>query len=224
MLDEQVKIPRKAFARRSSICNSSYSEKLDVPGSVARKRRKLMFDNAQAVNATSTDDTTSKRTYALNGLWNTLVNTASEREMKEYIEKSPTMMKKVLPSIVNTAVKKYEHGKNNLVRSVGVLFEGGISSKKQYNRKRSREVFEIDASGKKHQVTYMNKCKVPKLTDYKTVMKFVNAVDIGEVKEIPIAKKNKSDKGIYQMQPDDGNGDLHPAVSGCCRDLEYLFN
>lgn len=192
----------------------SNSEKLDLPESVARKRRKLMFNNAVMVNAPSSDNTQSKRNYALNGLWNTFVNTASEYEVKQYLSKSSKVMKKVLPSIVNTAVKRYELGQSNLVRSVAVLYEGGISSKNQYNKKRSKEIFEIDANGKKHQVTYMDNCKIPKLTDYKSVMRFVNSVDIGELYDIPRAKKNKFDKGVYAMDGEDNEGDLHPPVSG----------
>ena len=115
-----------------------------------------MFTNAVAVNAPSSDNAECKRKYALNGLWNTFVNTASEYEVKQYLLNSSKVMKKVLPTIVNTAVKRYELGQSNLVRSVAVLYEGGISSKSQYNRKRSKEIFEIDESGKKHQVTYNN--------------------------------------------------------------------
>ena len=129
-------------------------------------------------------------------------------------------MKKVLPTIVNTGVKRYELGQSNLVRSVAVLYEGGIPSKSQYNRKRSKEIFENDESGKKHQVTYMDKCKIPMLADYKTVMRFVNSVDIGELRDIPRAKKTKFDKGVYQMEDKKNEGDLHPPVSGCFRDLE----
>ena len=40
-----------------------------------------MFTNAVVVNAPSSDNTESKRKYALNGLWNTFVNTASEYEV-----------------------------------------------------------------------------------------------------------------------------------------------
>ena len=182
-----------------------------------------MFTNAVMVNAPSSDNAKSKRKCGLNGLWNTFVNTASEYEMKQYLLNSSKVMKKVLPTIVNTAVKRYELGQGNLVRSVAVLYEGGISSKNQYNRKRSKEIFEIDANGKKHQVTYMDKCKIPKLVDYKTVMRFVNSVDIGELHDIPIAKKSKLDKGVYQMNEDDNEGDLHPPVSGCFRDLEHFL-
>lgn len=181
-----------------------------------------MLDNAKAVNSTTADCDVSQRKHALDGLWNTLITTANAQEMKSYLRKSPTVMEKVIPNIVNSAVQQYEHSQKNMIRSVGVLYEGGISSKKQFNRKRSREVFEMDTSGKKHQITYMPACKVPKLVDYKGVMKFVNTVDIGDVKEIQRAKKFKFDKGKYQKTADDED-DFHPAVAGCYRDLESFL-
>ena len=66
-----------------------------------------MYTNAVMVNAPSSDNEQSKRNYALNGLWTTFVNTANEYEVKQYLLNSPKVMKKVLPSIVNTAVKRY---------------------------------------------------------------------------------------------------------------------
>ena len=120
-------------------------------------------------------------------------------------------------------MKRYELAQSNLVRSVAVLYEGGISSKSQYNKKRSKEIFEIDENGKKHQVTYMDNCKISKITDYKTVMRFVNRVDIGELHHIHRAKKTKFEKGVYQMDSEENEGDLHPPVSGCFRDLESFL-
>lgn len=152
LLSEHVKLPRKSSVKRPSTFSLTCSEKLEIPDSIARKRRKLMFDNAIAVNSRRTDDKPSKRKHALNGLWNTFINTATEQEVRSYLEHSPKVMKKAIPPIINAAVKKYEHSQANLIRSVAVLYEGGISSKKQYNRKRSREVFEVDDAGKKHQV------------------------------------------------------------------------
>ena len=182
-----------------------------------------MITSAVMVNAPSSDNAEAKRKCALNGLWNTFVNTTTEYEVKPYLLNFSKVMKKVLPTIVNNAVKRYELGQSNLVRSVAVLYEGGILSKNQYNRKRSKEIFEIDENGKKHQVTYMDKCKIPKLADYKTVMKFVNSVDIGELHDIPRAKKTKLDKGVYQMGDEENVGNLHSPVSGCFRDLENFL-
>ena len=134
--------------------------------------------------------------------------------MKAHMEKSPKVMTQIIPSLVNKAVAKYEHSQTNLVRSVGVLYEGGISSKKQYNRKRSQEVFEVDEYGKRHQTTFMSRCKVPKLMDYKRVMQFVDSVDIRQISDIPRAKKCNSEKEQYRSGSDD-NSDLHDALSGC---------
>ena len=181
-----------------------------------------MFDHAERVNARSSDNTNLKKKSALDGMWNTLINTASAHEMKLYMAKSPMVTTKVIPSIVNDAVVKYEYIQKNMVRSLAVLYEGGISSKKQYNRKRSREIFEVDQDGKKHQITYMKGCKVPKLMDYKKVMQFVNSIDIGELKDIPRAKKSALDKQLYQQSDDEDSG-LHAAVSGCYRDLESFL-
>mgnify|MGYP002804341148 CR=1 FL=1 len=89
-------------------------------------------------------------------------------------------MEKVIPNI-NSAVQQYENSHKNMIWSVGVLYEGGISSKKQFNQKRSREIFEFDDNGKRHRETYMPACKIPKLVDYQGVMVFVNSVDIGEL-------------------------------------------
>ena len=89
-------------------------------------------------------------------------------------------------------MKRYELGQSNLVRSVAVIYEGGISSKSQYNKKRSKEIFEIDENGKKHQVTYMENCKIPKLTDYKAVMRFVNSVDMASLHDIHLERKRQS--------------------------------
>ena len=73
-----------------------------------------------------------------------------------------SFMEKVIPNIVNSAVQQYEHSHKNMIQSVGVLYEGGISSKKQFNQKRSRETFELDDNGKRHRVTYMPACKISK--------------------------------------------------------------
>lgn len=68
----------------------------------------------------------------------------------------------------------------------------------------------------------MKGCKVPKPMDYKKVTQFVNYIDIGELKDIPRAKKSALDKQLYQQSDDEDSG-LHAAVSGCYRDLESFY-
>ena len=45
-------------------------------------------------------------------------------------------------------------------------------------------------------------------------MQFVDSVDIGQISDIPRAKKCNSEKEQYGSGSDD-NSDLHDAVSGC---------
>jgi hypothetical protein len=82
----------------------------------------------------------------------------------------------------------------------------------------------MDDNGKKHQITYMPACKVPKLVDYKRVMEFVNSVNIGELKEIPRARKSKFDKRKYQQTEDGKTGDFHPPVVGCYRVFDLVWS
>ena len=97
---------------------------------MARKRRKLMLDNAKAKNSSTNENDASRKEHALNGLWNTLITTANAHEMKSFMKTSPTIMEKVIPNIVNSAVEKYEHSHKSMIQSERVLFEGGILSKK----------------------------------------------------------------------------------------------
>ena len=91
-------------------------------------------------------DMTMTRTLREMRAW--IINRATGQEVRGYLEQSPMVVKKVFPSIINAAVKKYELSRANLVRSVSVLYQGGISSKKQYNRKRRCAIFEVDCMGK----------------------------------------------------------------------------
>ncbi len=89
-----------------------------------------MFDHAERINARSSDNEGLKHKSALDGIWSTLINSVTAHEMRSYMEKSPLVLTNVIPSIVNEAVVKYQHSQKNLVRSLGVLYEGGVSSKK----------------------------------------------------------------------------------------------
>ena len=73
-----------------------------------------MFEHAKQINARSSDNESLKRKSALDGLWSTLINSTSESEMRSYLDKSPLVLTKVIPSIVNEAVVKYEHSQKNL--------------------------------------------------------------------------------------------------------------
>jgi len=99
----------------------------------------------------------------LDGLWSTLVCTASKPEMANYITKSKS--------------------KENQVRSMCVLYEGGLISKRKYTsiRNSSDVVKETGKKRKNVKTEFMTGCEVPKILPYKTLMTFVRSIDIGEV-------------------------------------------
>lgn len=62
----------------------------------------------------------------LDGLWSTLICTASKPAMTNYINKSSQCMHEIIPNIVKAKIKEYEKSKENRVRSMRVLYEGGL--------------------------------------------------------------------------------------------------
>ncbi|CAB4012182.1 Transposon Ty3-I Gag-Pol poly [Paramuricea clavata] len=62
------------------------SEKLNLPDSVARKRRKLMLEHAEQMNSRPAEDANHRKKCALDGMWSTLVNSANVHDIKAYME------------------------------------------------------------------------------------------------------------------------------------------
>lgn len=122
-------------------------------------------------------------TPVLDGLWSTLICTASKPAMTNYINKSSQCMHEIIPNIVKAKIKEYEKSKENRVRSMRVLYEGGLISKRKYTsiRNSSDVVKETGKKRKNVKTEFMTGCEVPKILPYKTLMAFIRSIDIGEV-------------------------------------------
>lgn len=68
--------------------------------------------------------------------------------------------------------KLTEKSESNRIRSVRVLYEGGLMSKRKYNTIR------------KCPIEIMQDCHAPNILPYKTLSKFIKTVDIGDVKDL----------------------------------------
>ena len=92
-------------------------------------------------------------------------------------------MHDIIPNIVKAKIKEYEKSKENQVRSMRVLYEGGLISKRKYTsiRNSSDVVKETGKKRKNVKTEFMTGCEVPKILPYKTLMTFVRSIDIGEV-------------------------------------------
>lgn len=139
----------------------------------------------------------------LDGLWTTLICTASKPEMTTYIRNSNICMQEIIPGIIKGKIKDYEQSKENQVRSLRVLYEGGLISKRKYTSIRnSSDVVKETGKKKKNQKTeFMKGCEVPKILPYKTLMSFVRGIEIGEVLSLEdLASKHslESTSGVYR--------------------------
>lgn len=69
------------------------------------------------------------------GLWTTLIGTTSKQVMETYIPNSTVCMNDIIPKIVKRRVKEYK--KSDQLRSMCVLYEGGMVSKRKYTNIRN---------------------------------------------------------------------------------------
>ena len=131
-----------------------------------------------------TPDEVSK-TDALNGLWNTFVSYADNKDVTMLCSRSRKVNTLVVPKVVNNAVAAFEKSAKNYERSVSVIYKGGILSKRKYNELHSSEMFEFDLpTGKRRRTEFKKGCKVPSLVPYKDLMKFISEQEIGTLHRI----------------------------------------
>ena len=112
-------------------------------------------------------------------------------------------MQEIIPGVVKGKIKTYEQSKENQVRTLRVLYEGGLISKRKYTsiRNSSDVVKETGKKKKKQKTELMKGCEVPNIFPYKTLMSFVKAIEIGAVLSLEdMASKYslESTSGVYR--------------------------
>ena len=93
------------------------------------------MESATEIHGRSGLSPLKKRKASLRGLFNTVVNTATTKELTEMSKGSKKIYEKVVPSLANLAV--YEKSIDNVNCSVMTLYRGGLLSKSKYNSIRS---------------------------------------------------------------------------------------
>ena len=168
------------------------------------------MESASEIHGNSCLSPSKKRKVSLSGLFNTVVNTATTKELTEMSKGSKKMCKKVVPSLANVAVKAFEKSLDNVNRSVMILYRGGLISKAKYNSILSSLMYKTGEDSRKERCRLTNGVLLPKLLAYKDLMKFIKSIDIGVLKQIPQAEQmeNLNDPNVTDL------------VSGCFIDLE----
>ena len=187
---EKVHMPkgRSADAIPTKLDENNSDKVFGISHNLARKRRKLTYAAVQNIHATAKDTNEEAKTANKCGLWYTLVTSVPSKDITELCKKSSTFGKNVIPTIVKSAVTSFEKSPKNLIRSVSVLYRGGMLSKRKYSAVRSSEIFDYDVVQKKRRRTEFDEgCKLPALVPYKDLMKFVGEQNIGKLNNIPCA-------------------------------------
>ena len=115
------------------------SEKLNLSRAQAMQRRRKTLEVLRPVHCNCRRKKISNQPDKpiTDGMWTTLINTAPKQCMKEYISKSKTCTDFIILQIVQTNIHEYENSWRNKVRSMRVLYEGGLLNRKKCTRIRN---------------------------------------------------------------------------------------
>jgi len=123
------------------------------------RRKQKTLTALQPIHFGNTCNTNNKTPDAItpitDGLWTTLVGTASTSQMKKYISNSKTCMNSILPAIMKEKRKSYESSQANRIRSMRTLYDGGLIGKKKYTRIRNSGDIENDVTRTMQTVNYL---------------------------------------------------------------------
>ena len=121
------------------------------------------------------------------GIWTTLISSVSTKDLTDYVDKSKVCKEAIIPTIVKKHIKKYEKSLENKVRSMRILYQEGLLSKRKYSlvRNTTDTVKETAKKRKKNQKTeFISGCEVPKILPYKKLMAYISTIDLGELKSL----------------------------------------
>lgn len=122
---------------------------------------------------------------AYEGIIAVLNTNCSLPELTNMVTKCSKFSGKVIPKVVKDKINIFEKSDSNFVRSVNVLYRGGIASKQKYNAIRSSLSMCMNETGmgRKH-IEFMKGIPVPRLFTYQKLMERVNQIDIGQLHDV----------------------------------------
>ena len=119
------------------------------------------------------------------GLIAVLNETAPIGMSTDALIKCATFTEKVIPNIVKQKILEFEKSHTNFVKSVNILYRGGIASEQKYNSIRSSLTMCLDQTGvRKVYIQFMKNIAVPRLLTYKELLHRINQMNIGELSDV----------------------------------------
>ena len=158
-----------------SVIDQENSHRLQM-GTAQQTRRKAKTMSAlKEIHCSSS--TTHSQKAVKDGLWCSLVTEVNQKELTGYMVKSKLCMESVIPAIVKSQVKEYQSSQSNYVRSAGVLYEGGLISKRKYQQIRNNDNYDNSFFKSKH-------C-IPRVCPYNKLINYINSLDVGVISHLP---------------------------------------
>ena len=129
--------------------------------------------------------TPSNMLPAYEGIIAAINASCSVPELTNMVKKCPKFSAKVIPKVVRNDIRMFEKRDINFIRSVNVLYRGGLASKKKYMAIRSSLSMCVNETGRgrKH-VQFMKGIPVPRLFTYQKLMERVNQIYIGDLYDV----------------------------------------
>lgn len=155
--------------------------KISGPGHTTRQRRLQTLNAAKMLHGATAENMTPA--YA--GLMAVLNESAPLSVLSDAMIKCAKFTKKVIPKIVKQKINIFEKSQTNFIRSVNILYRGGIASKQKYNSIRTSLTMCLDDAGvKRRHIEFMSNIPVPRLLSYKEVLKKINQIDTGDLHDV----------------------------------------
>ena len=168
------------------------------------RRKKKTVSVLKPVHCASGGSSSSNVKAVQDGLWTTLIGITPKPVIAEYISTAKVCMKEILPKLLKNKVDKYVKSDANNVRSMRVLYEGGLISKRKYTSVRNgSDIVKQSDNGllRNLKTEIMQGCEIPKIIPYKTLMTHIRNIDIGEVLGLEILAEKFSTEavpGVYR--------------------------
>ena len=154
-------------------------------GKAQQTRRKAKTMSAlKEIHCNSMSNSATESKAIKDGLWSTLITEVSPRELKNYMVHSKMCMQSVLPVIVKDTVKEYEKSGSNYIRSAGILYQGGLLSKRKYQHIRNND---------SENSIFKTKHCIPRVCPYNKLISYINKLDVGVTTALP-----QQVQGVYR--------------------------
>ena len=168
-------------ARQQSPTSMNEQGKVLGPERSARRRKQQTKQVAMEIHGATADNMRP----AYEGLFS-VINAAPLADLTNLVSKSPKVMTKVLPRLIRRRRKAFEDTDINFIRSVSVLYKGGIASKAKYRSiKKSLEIHQNPNCGGRRHIEFMQGVSMPGLLPYEKLQKRIeNEISIGTLYDV----------------------------------------